>query len=64
MTSRTNWITIGRIFNSGCVIQKRKDPLTRGAGAEAIAYMPVQLNSYSLDLSYASLIEDAALSDS
>ena len=23
------------------VIQKRKDPLTRGAGAEAIAYKPV-----------------------
>ena len=40
-------MTIGRIFNSHCVIQKRKDPLTRGAGAEAKAYMPVQLNSLS-----------------
>ena len=36
---------IGGIINSDCVIQKQKDPLTRGAGAEAIAYMPVQLNS-------------------
>ena len=44
-SSRRNWMTIGRIINSVCVIQKRKDPLTRGAGTEAIAYMPVQLNS-------------------
>ena len=30
------------------VIQKLKDPLTRGAGAEVIAYMTVQLNTTQL----------------
>ena len=38
-------MTIGGIITSDCVIQKRKDPLSRGAGTEAIAYLPVQLNS-------------------
>ena len=36
-------MTIGRIINSDCVIQKRKNPLTRGDGD-----MPVQLNSNQL----------------
>ena len=42
-------MTIGRIFNSDCVLQKWKDPLTRGADAETIAYMPVKLNSTQLN---------------
>ena len=46
-------MTIERIINSDCVIQKRKDPLTRGAGTESIAYMPVQLNSTQLNSSLA-----------